>query len=137
MKQPIVITAVAPAPIETTWARYTQPEHITQWNFASQDWCCPWATTDLRQGGKYVARMEAKDGSMGFDLEAIYTHIDPPTLLASTLTDGRKVEVRLDPEGPHTRVTIAFEAENQNSRELQEQGWQAILDQFVQYAAVR
>ena len=137
MHNPIVISAPVERDLQTTWQHYTQPEHITRWNFASPEWCCPWATNDLRVGGRYVARMEARDGSMGFDFEGVYTRVDPPALLAYTLADGRKVEVRFGAEGPHTRVTVLFEAENQNSRQLQEQGWQAILDQFARYAAGR
>ena len=135
MNNPIEIEAFVAAPVAQAWEAYTLPEHITQWNFASPEWCCPHASNDLRPGGRYLARMEARDGTMGFDFEGIYTDVEMGKHLAYTLGDDRKVTVTFLPEGPRTRVKVVFEAENMNSRELQQQGWQAILDNYAAFAS--
>lgn len=129
----ITIKASVAAERESTWKRYTEPEHITKWNFASDDWHCPSASNDLRAGGVYTARMEAKDGSFGFDFGATYDEVIPNEKLAYTIGDGRKVTVQFTEDGNETVVTITFEAENQNSVELQRNGWQAILNNFKKY----
>ncbi|MEC9310992.1 MAG: SRPBCC family protein [Pseudomonadota bacterium] len=116
------------------WEAYTKPEHITRWNFASDDWCCPSASNDMRVGGTYVARMEAKDGSFGFDLRATYDEITPGQSFTYTLEDGRKVTTTFAPEGDGTRVITTFDAEDQNPVDMQRDGWQAILDNFAAYA---
>jgi len=128
----ITIQATVHATIDKVWACYTQPEHITQWNFATEDWQCPWATNDMQIGGRYVARMEAKDGSFGFDLEAIYEAIE---LGKSFIYDmgGRKVEVIFNPVPDATQVTVTFDAETENPVDMQRAGWQAILDNFKRY----
>jgi uncharacterized protein YndB with AHSA1/START domain len=128
----ITIRATVQAPAEKVWACYTQPEHITGWNFASDDWQCPWATNDMRIGGKYVARMEAKDGSFGFDLEAVYEAIEPGKSFLYAMGD-RKVEVRFVAVDGGTLVTVSFDAETENPVEMQRAGWQAILDNFKRY----
>lgn len=128
----ITIQATVEAPAEKVWACYTQPEHITSWNFASDDWQCPWATNDMRVGGRYVARMEAKDGSFGFDLEAVYKAIEPGRSFVYSM-GGRKVEVQFLAFDAGTQVNITFDAETENPVEMQRAGWQAILDNFKRY----
>lgn len=131
---PVRIEAVIAAPIDTVWARYTQPEHVTQWNFASDDWCCPSASNDLRVGGKTTSRMEAKDGSFGFDFEGTYTEVDEPNVLAFVMEDGRSVRITFTPEGDAVRVVTVFDAETENDVEMQREGWQAILNNFKTHA---
>lgn len=114
------------------WNCYTRPEHITQWNFATDDWCCPSASNDMRVGGKYSARMEAKDGSFGFDFEAIYDDIVENESFTYSMA-GRKVAVTFHAAGQQTAVVITFDAESENSLEMQRNGWQAILDNFKKY----
>lgn len=137
MAEKIKIQATVAKTPAQAWACYTGPEHITQWNFASSDWCCPHATNDLRAGGKYSARMEAKDKSFGFDFEAIYDEVHEPKLLAYTMPDGRKVTTEFAAESAGTRVTTIFDAEAQNPVEMQREGWQAILNNFKNYAESR
>jgi uncharacterized protein YndB with AHSA1/START domain len=129
----LTISANIAAGKQKVWDYYTQPKHIVNWNFASDDWCCPSASNDLLVGGKYVARMEAKDGSFGFDFEAIYNEIVEGESFVYTSPDSRVIQVSFQSQGDSTLVTIVFDAENQNSLELQEQGWQAILNNFKKY----
>jgi uncharacterized protein YndB with AHSA1/START domain len=129
----ITINATVSADRQKVWDYYTQPEHIINWNFASDDWQCPSASNDMRVGGKYSARMEAKDGSFGFDFEAIYDDILSGESFIYTMTDGRQVNVSLESRGNQTDITVTFDAETQNSIELQRNGWQAILDNFKKY----
>lgn len=133
----IQIEALIRAAPEQVWACWTKPEHITQWNFASDDWQCPRASNDLRVGGTYAARMEAKDGSFGFDFEAVYDEVVPLKKLAYTMSDGRKVTTTFEGAGPQTRVTTRFDAEAENAEELQKSGWQAILNNFKKYVEAR
>ena len=134
MREKIAIEAVVYRKRGEVWALWNEPEHITRWNFASDDWCCPRAENDLQVGGRLLSRMEAKDGSVGFDFEAIYDEVTHEAKLVYTLTDGRRVETRFEDSGVGTRVSTVFEAEAENSAELQRMGWQAILDNFKQYA---
>lgn len=127
-----VQTVVASNP-QKAWDYYTQPEHITKWNFASDDWHCPSASNDLRVGGKYNARMEAKDGSWGFDFEAIYSNIDNGKRFTYVMGDGRAADVAFEGQGNNTAVTVTFDAEDQNPAEMQKAGWQAILDNYKKY----
>lgn len=129
----ILIHAIVLADIEKVWDYYTRPEHITKWNFASDDWQCPHASNDMRVGGKYLARMEAKDGSFGFDFEAVYEQIIVGERFSYTMPDGREVQVTFKDADGKTEVSINFDAETENSIELQRQGWQAILDNFKKY----
>jgi uncharacterized protein YndB with AHSA1/START domain len=122
------------ADVKKVWDCYTMPEHICKWNFAIDTWHCPTASNDLRKGGKYTARMEAKDGSIGFDFEAIYDEVVEYKKLIYTMSDGRVVEVLFGTEGLNTEVIITFEAEHENTLELQRDGWQAILNNFKAYA---
>jgi len=133
-KTMITIEALVAGPPEKVWRLYTDPEHITGWNFASDDWCCPSADNDLRVGGLYRARMEAKDGSFGFDFEATYDEVKEPELLSYTIADGRPVTTRFEATDGATKVTTTFEAEGQNPAEMQRAGWQAILNNFKRYA---
>jgi uncharacterized protein YndB with AHSA1/START domain len=133
----ITVEALVNAPIETTWAFWTGPDHITQWNNASDDWHTPWAKNDLVPGGRFVARMEAKDGSMGFDFGGTYDEVVEHQVISYTLDDKRKVTVRFTETDSGTKVVEEFEAEDENSPELQQQGWQAILDNFKKYTERR
>ena len=121
-KQAITIKTTVSAPVETVWKYWTEPEHIKKWNNASEDWHTTTAENDLRVGGVFLSRMEAKDGSFGFDFSGIYDEIKLYDSIAYTLGDER------------TEVTETFEAESDNSIEMQQAGWQAILDNFKRYA---
>lgn len=129
----ISIKAEVKAGIEKVWDFYTKPEHIVNWNFASDDWHCPRAENDLRVGGTYSARMEAKDGSFGFDFSAIYDDVVENEKIVYTMEDGRKVETEFQDSGDSTTVTTKFEAESENPIEMQREGWQSILDNFKKY----
>lgn len=130
----ITVQTTVSADTKKAWDFYTKPEHITKWNFASEDWHCPSAENDMRIGGKYSARMEAKDGSWGFDFEAIYDEVVNEEKFTYTLADGRKVNVNFKNLGDKTAVTVIFDAETENSEAMQRDGWQAILDNFKKYA---
>lgn len=125
----ITVKALVEAHPEKVWTFYTLPEHITQWNFADPSWHCPSASNQLEIGGRYLARMEAKDGSFGFDFEAVYTNIQTHRRL-SYVFGNRHAHITFTPSGNHTEVSIQFEAESENPIELQRNGWQAILNQF-------
>jgi len=133
-KKPITVSATVEAPIEKVWEFWTVPEHIMQWNNASDDWHSPKSINDLRTGGKFLTRMEAKDGSMGFDFGGIYDVVIPNDKIEYTMGDGRKVVVDFTDNKNQTTIEETFEAESENSPELQQQGWQAILDNFKKYA---
>ncbi len=125
------------APIAEVWRAYTTPEDITQWNAASDDWHTTSATVDLRVGGEFSSRMEAKDGSVGFDFAGTYTQVVPDTLLAYDFGD-RTCVVQFEPTATGTTVRVTFDAETENSIELQRGGWQAILESFTKHVeAVR
>ena len=129
----ITIETTVQANLEKAWNCYTEPDHITKWNFASDDWQCPWAENDLRVGGKYRARMEAKDGSFGFEFEAVYDEIDHHALLRYTMPDGREVKTTFDEHDGMVHVKTIFDAENQNPVEMQQEGWQAILNNYKKH----
>ena len=132
----ITVSATINAPLEKVWERYTAPDHITKWNFASADWQCPWAKNDLKVGGKYAARMEAKDGSFGFDFAGIYTQVVPNELLEFTFGDrAAKVEFLNGENGVMVRET--FDAETEHPIEMQRQGWQAILNNFAKHVEAK
>lgn len=130
----ITIEAEVRAPMFQVWEAYTNAEHIVHWNFASDDWCCPSATVDFKVGGKHSARMEAKDGSFGFDFEYIYTEIEMHRKISYKMLDDRNAEVQFKENADATIVTVCFDAENQNPIDMQKQGWQAILNNFKKYA---
>lgn len=121
------------APLEKVWQYWSEPEHIVNWNHASDDWHSPKAENDLRAGGRFVSTMAAKDGSMSFDFEGVYDEVVPQQRIAYTMADGRKVEITFKSNGDSTEVIEAFEAENIHSLEMQQAGWQAILDNFKKY----
>ncbi|GAB4293939.1 MAG: SRPBCC family protein [Ignavibacteriaceae bacterium] len=132
-KTKITIETTISADAKKVWEYYNKPEHITKWNFALDEWHCPSAENDLRVGGKLKSRMEAKDGSVGFDFEATYNEIINEKKIAYTIADGRQVVTNFENMGNETKVTTTFEAENQNPVEMQKSGWQAILDNFKKY----
>ena len=134
-KQRTIITVenMVNGPVEKVWEYWTKPEHISRWNYASDDWHTPWVKADFREGGKFTARMEAKDGSMGFDFGGVYDILRPNQYIEYTIGDGRKVTVTFAPFNNSTKVTETFEAEDMNSIDLQRAGWQAILDNFRKY----
>ncbi len=129
----ITIETTINANTDKVWQYYTQPKHITKWNFASDDWHCPKAENDMTVGGTYTARMEAKDGSFGFDLKAVYDEIIPFEKIVYTMEDGRKVITTFENLNNKTKVITIFEAENQNPVDMQKAGWQDILDNFRRY----
>jgi uncharacterized protein YndB with AHSA1/START domain len=129
----ITVIATITAPIENVWNYWTLPEHITQWYFASDDWHAPHAENDFQVGGKFTTRMEAKDGSFGFDFNGIYDEIETKELISYTMEDGRKASILFSENGNETIVTETFEAENENPIDMQRAGWQAILDNFKKY----
>lgn len=133
LKEIITIETIVIAPIEKVWAFWTKPEHITQWNNASDDWHTTRAENDLRIGGKFLSRMEAKDGSFGFDFEGIYTEVITNKKISYTILDDRKVTITFLQTENGLQITESFEAENENSLELQKLGWQAILNNFKKY----
>jgi len=132
-KKVITIESTIQAPVNKVWDFWTKPEHITKWNNASDDWHTPWAKNDLRVEGKFLSRMEAKDGSMGFDFGGVYNAVNEHQFIEYTIGDGRKVKVKFTPQANITRVVESFEAENTHSLEMQRDGWQAILDNFKKY----
>ena len=129
----ITVKTTIHAPIEKVWGFWTEPKHIMHWNNASDDWHTPKAENDLRVGGKFLSRMEAKDGSSGFDFTGEYIAVDKHTLIEYTIIDGRKVKVLFVSKKNQTTITETFEAENIHSLEMQQAGWQAILDNFKRY----
>ena len=129
----IIVETTVNAPVEKVWEAWTKPEHITQWSFASEDWHTPWAKNDLREGGNFSSRMEAKDGSMGFEFGGVYDTVITNDQITYTMGDGRKVNIQFTSDGNSTRIVQSFEAESQNPIEMQRGGWQAILDNFKKY----
>ena len=132
----IIVEVTVQASVEKVWDAYTNPSHIINWNFADPSWHCPHATNDLQIGGKYVARMEAIDGSFGFDFEAVYTEI----LSLASFTyefDGRVVKVDFQKNNDSTSVKITFDPETENPVELQKAGWQSILNNFKKYTETK
>lgn len=130
----ITVNARINAPIDKVWSFFNGPEHIVGWNNASDDWHTPRAENDLRVGGRFLSRMEARDGSVGFDFSGTYTRVEPLSDISYTLDDDRLVKVSFVAEGTETVVTTTFDAEQTNSTELQQTGWQAILDNFKKYS---
>jgi uncharacterized protein YndB with AHSA1/START domain len=133
MSSILTVSSIVNAPLELAWQAFTRPEHITQWNFASPDWECPTASNDLSVGGAFSYRMQAKDGSMGFDFAGTYNNVIPLEQIDYVIGD-RTVGVSFERIGDgQTKVTEDFEAEDQNSAEMQISGWQAILDQYKKH----
>lgn len=132
-KEWIEVEAMIEAPIKEVWEKWTSSEHIVQWNFAHESWCCPRAQVDLREEGTFSLRMEAVDGSAGFDFQGVYETIEDQAFLSIVLADGRLWEVEFSDLGQSTHVSERFQPESENSLELQQAGWQAILNQFKTY----
>jgi len=129
----ITVETTVNAPVEKVWELWTKPEHITKWNNASDDWHTPQATNDLRVGGKFHSRMEAKDGSFGFDFSGTYNEVKPRELIEYTLEDGRKVTIHFTANGNETKMVETFDAEKTHPVEMQKEGWQSILNNFKKY----
>lgn len=133
-KKTITVQAVINSPVENVWNLWTTPGHITKWNNASDDWHTPRAENDLRVGEKFLYRMEAKDGSFGFDFVGVYDEIKMNELISYTLDDEREVQVTfMKNNDVETTIVETFEAESTNSLEMQRAGWEAILDNFKKY----
>jgi uncharacterized protein YndB with AHSA1/START domain len=132
MSTKITVNAIINAPLEKVWDSYTNPSHIIHWNFADPSWCCPSAENDMQVGGRYKARMEAKDGSFGFDFEAIYSEVIHHDKFTYSM-GGREVTTQFMNRGDATEVITTFDAENENPIEMQQQGWQMILNNFKNY----
>jgi uncharacterized protein YndB with AHSA1/START domain len=115
---------------EKAWDYFTNPEHIVNWCFASPDWHCPKSSNDVRVGGKMVSTMAARDGSMSFDFEGMYSEVREHEFLAYAMPDGREVQVKFESEGEITNVIETFDLEDMNPLEMQRAGWQAILDNY-------
>jgi len=133
-KSVITIKATVKTTVEKVWSQWTDTSHIIHWNNASDDWHTTKAENDLRPGGKFLYRMEAKDGSMGFDFSGLYSIVETFKTIKYTLDDGRKVEISFSENAGMTDIVESFEAEDMNSIEMQSAGWQAILDNFKKYA---
>jgi uncharacterized protein YndB with AHSA1/START domain len=132
-KTTITVEATVNAPVEKVWKYWSAPEHITKWNQASDDWHSPRAQNDLRTGGTFNVRMEAKDGSMGFDFGGTYDEVRKHEYIEYTMGDNRKVKVFFASKGNTTHIIETFEAESTHSIEMQRGGWQSILDNFKNY----
>lgn len=130
----ITVQAVVKAPMEKIWKLWNEPEHMTKWSFASNEWHAPAAANDLRPGGELFVRMEAKDGSAGFDFRGTYDVVKEHEAISFTLGDGRKVDVLFTALGNETKIAETFDAENTYPLEFQQAGWQSILDNFRRYA---
>ena len=133
----ITVQTLVNTPLAKVWNAWNNPSDIKQWNAASEDWHTTQSTVDLREGGKFTARMEAKDGSFGFDFDGTYTRIVPHKLIEFRIGDGREVTVEFEEQGTAVLVRETFDAETVNAPELQRQGWQAILDNFRRHVEAR
>lgn len=129
----IKVESLIKASVEKVWEIFTNPEHITKWNNASDDWHSPRAANDLRVGGRFNTRMETKDGSQGFDFTGVYDEVVPNERIVYTMDDGRKVETTFESKDGETRIVTIFDPEKQNPPEFQKAGWQAILENFKKH----
>ena len=129
----ITVETTVKAPVEKVWKYWTTPTHITKWSYASDDWHTPFAENDLKVGGKFLSRMEAKDGSVGFDFGGVYDKVKTNELIEYTMDDGRKVVINFTAKDNETRVVVTFDTENTNPIEMQRNGWQAISNNFKKY----
>ncbi|HSI20815.1 MAG TPA: SRPBCC domain-containing protein [Verrucomicrobiae bacterium] len=132
-EHPITVRVSIQAPIGKVWEYWNAPEHITQWAFASDDWECPAAENDLREGGKGKTTMAAKDGSFSFDLVVTYTAVREPELIEYDMENGRHVKIEFHQTDGGVEVVETFDPEQENSEERQREGWQAILDNFKKH----
>jgi uncharacterized protein YndB with AHSA1/START domain len=133
----LTIETTIHAPVEKVWSLWTDPKHIINWSNASEEWHTTRAENDLREDGRFFSRMEAKDGSMGFDFTGVYHKVKQYTLIDYTIDDGREVRVSFVSKGKLTTVRETFEAEQENAIEMQRAGWQSILNSFKDYVENR
>ncbi len=133
----ITVETVVNAALDKVWDAWNSPEDIKQWNTAQDDWHTTRSSVDLREGGKFLARMEAKDGSVGFDFEGTYTRVVPHEAIEYRMSDGREVQVEFRERADGVLVRETFDAETENTPELQRTGWQAILDNFGRYVEAK
>lgn len=129
----ITVTTLVNAPVEKVWKCWSEPKHITNWCQASDDWHAPYAENDLRKDGKFKTTMAARDGSVSFDFEGIYTNVEQHKGIEYEMEDGRKVKITFSAKGKETEVVESFDPEGTNPLELQRQGWQSILNNFKKY----
>ena len=129
----ITVQTKVQAPLDKIWSFWTMPEHITKWNSASEDWHTPYADNDLKVGGKFKYTMASKDGTMSFDFTGTYSSIQDKRTIAYTIEDGREVIVVFEEQEDGVIIRESFDPELMNPKELQQQGWQAILDNFKKY----
>jgi uncharacterized protein YndB with AHSA1/START domain len=129
----VTVESTINAPVEKVWKFWNLPEHVTKWCSPSEDWHAPKAENDLTVGGKFSTRMEAKDGSFGFDFGGVYDEVKTNELIEYTMSDGRKVIIQFTANGNETKVVETFDAENEHPVDFQKAGWQAILDNFKKY----
>ncbi len=132
-KSQITVEATVNAPVEKVWTVWSAPEHITQWCNASDDWHAPFAENDLKAGGKFTTTMAAKDGSFSFDFAGVYDEVKPHEHISYTMADGRKTSITFKSDGTTTHITESFDPESENPIEMQQAGWQAILNNFKKY----
>lgn len=130
----ITVKCIVEVPVEIVWKLWTTPAHITKWNNASEDWHTPYAENDLRVGGKFKSTMASKDGTMSFDFEGTYTEVKDHSFIEYQLADNRKVDIYFIELEEGVEIIESFDPENENSEEMQREGWQAILDNFKKYA---
>src|SRR5690606_38239763 len=129
----ITVEATVNTPVAKVWKAWNTPSDIMQWNFADPSWHTPSSENDLRVGGKFKNRMEAKDGSFGFDFEGIYDKVEPYKEITYTMSDGRKATTIFEEQDGKTSIQTTFDAETENDPEFQKEGWQAIMNNFVKY----
>jgi uncharacterized protein YndB with AHSA1/START domain len=131
--QKITVQTLIDAPVSKVWTIFNAPEHITQWATASEDWHTPSSENDLRVGGSFRSTMAAKDGSFSFEFGGVYTKVDPEQYIEYNMSDGRNVSVTFTEEGDSTSVVEVFDAESTNPIEMQQFGWQAILNNLKKH----
>lgn len=129
----ITVEATVNTPVTKVWKAWNTPSDIMQWNSADPSWHCPSSENDLKAGGVFKNRMEARDGSFGFDFEGVYDKVELYKEIIYTMSDGRKATTLFTEQNGKTTIATTFDAETQNDPELQKQGWQAILNNFVKY----
>jgi uncharacterized protein YndB with AHSA1/START domain len=128
----VTVETLVQAPLTAAWRAYTTPEDIVQWNAASEDWHTTRAEVDLKVGGAFLSRMEAKDGSVGFDFSGVYTRVEPETLFEYEF-GGRRALIEFAASGTGTLVRVRFDPEDENPVEMQREGWQSILNNFARH----
>ena len=133
----ISIETVVNASLDEVWDAWNRPADIQRWNHASDDWHTTRSTVDLRAGGRFLSRMEARDGSAGFDFEGTYTRVEPRQVIEYRMDDGREVQTQFSERADGVAIATTFDAETENSPEMQRQGWQAILDNFRRYVEAK